>query len=110
MRSTATCTLSQHVALPIFAGTSPCSSYDAASSSSTVYGSGVVVGAGIERASYRPRVRQPSRLGSLPMAPPTPPNAPRRPHVLSIHGDDRVDDWYWLRDRDDPEVRAHLEA
>ena len=44
------------------------------------------------------------------MAPPTPPNAPRRPHVLSIHGDDRVDDWYWLRDRDDPAVRAHLEA
>jgi oligopeptidase B len=44
------------------------------------------------------------------MAPPTPPNAPRRPHVLSIHGDDRVDDWYWLRDREDPEVRAHLEA
>jgi oligopeptidase B len=44
------------------------------------------------------------------MPPPTPPNAPRRPHVLSIHGDDRVDDWYWLRDRDDPAVRAHLEA
>jgi oligopeptidase B len=30
--------------------------------------------------------------------------------VLSIHGDERVDDWYWLRDRDDPEVIAHLEA
>jgi oligopeptidase B len=30
--------------------------------------------------------------------------------VLSIHGDDRVDDWYWLRDRDDPAVIAHLEA
>ena len=27
------------------------------------------------------------------------------------HGADlRVDDWYWLRDRDDPAVRAHLEA
>ena len=44
------------------------------------------------------------------MPSPTPPNAPRRPHVLSIHGDDRVDDWYWMRDRDDPAVRAHLEA
>ena len=44
------------------------------------------------------------------MAPPTPPNAPRRPHVLSIHGDERVDDWYWLRDRDDPAVLAYLEA
>ena len=39
------------------------------------------------------------------MAPPTPPHAPRRPQVLSIHGDERVDDWYWLRDRDDPAVR-----
>ncbi len=46
------------------------------------------------------------------MAPPTPtpPLAPRRPHVLSIHGDERVDDWYWLRDRDDPAVLAYLEA
>jgi oligopeptidase B len=44
------------------------------------------------------------------MVRPTPPQAPRRPHTLSIHGDDRVDDWYWLRNRDDPEVLAHLEA
>ena len=27
-----------------------------------------------------------------------------------IHGDERVDDWYWLRDRDDPAVLAYLEA
>ncbi|HEX6311739.1 MAG TPA: S9 family peptidase, partial [Acidimicrobiia bacterium] len=39
-----------------------------------------------------------------------PPVAPRRPRVLRAHGDERVDDWYWLRDRDDPEVRAYLEA
>jgi oligopeptidase B len=32
------------------------------------------------------------------------------PHPLSVHGNERVDDWYWLRERDDPEVRAHLEA
>ena len=44
------------------------------------------------------------------MAPLTPPHAPRRPQVLSIHGDDRVDEWYWLRNREDPEVLAHLEA
>ena len=44
------------------------------------------------------------------MARPTPPQAPRRPHVLRNHGDERVDDWYWLRDRDDPAVIAHLEA
>ncbi|MGQ0804596.1 MAG: S9 family peptidase [Actinomycetota bacterium] len=39
-----------------------------------------------------------------------PPLAPRRPYVLRAHGDERVDDWYWLRDRDDPEVRGYLEA
>ncbi len=41
---------------------------------------------------------------------PTPPVAPRRPTVLRTHGDERVDDWFWLRDRDDPDVRAYLEA
>jgi oligopeptidase B len=39
-----------------------------------------------------------------------PPGAPRRPTELTAHGDTRVDDWYWLRDRDDPEVIAYLEA
>lgn len=38
------------------------------------------------------------------------PQAPRRPQALEAHGDVRVDDWYWLRDRDDPEVLALLEA
>src|SRR5215211_3200720 len=42
--------------------------------------------------------------------PPRPPVAPRRPTELRHHGDVRVDDWYWLRDRDDPAVRAYLEA
>ena len=39
-----------------------------------------------------------------------PPIAARRPHRLERHGDVRVDEYYWLRDRDDPEVRAYLEA
>jgi oligopeptidase B len=39
-----------------------------------------------------------------------PPVAPRRPHVHRLHGDERVDDWFWLRNRDDPEVTAYLEA
>jgi len=42
--------------------------------------------------------------------PARPPVAARRPTVLRAHGDERVDEWYWLRDRDDPDVRAHLEA
>jgi oligopeptidase B len=45
------------------------------------------------------------------MAPlPEAPRAPRRPTELRHHTDVRVDDWYWLRNRDDPAVRAHLEA
>jgi oligopeptidase B len=41
-----------------------------------------------------------------------PPAAPRRPHPLTAHGDERIDDWYWLRsdDRDDPEVLELLAA
>jgi oligopeptidase B len=27
-----------------------------------------------------------------------------------LHGDDRVDDWFWLRERDDPEVIEYLTA
>lgn len=30
--------------------------------------------------------------------------------TLTAHGDERVDDWYWLRNRDDPEVIELLEA
>ncbi len=41
---------------------------------------------------------------------PDAPRAPRRPTELRHGGDVRVDDWYWLRDRDDPAVTAHLEA
>ena len=39
-----------------------------------------------------------------------PPLAPRRPHVIRHGDDERLDEWYWLRDRDDPEVVAYLEA
>ena len=43
---------------------------------------------------------------------PTPPVAPQRPHRMTAHGDERVDEWWWLRsdERDDPEVLAHLTA
>ena len=39
-----------------------------------------------------------------------PPVAERRPVILSAHGDDRVDDWYWLRYRDDPALLELLDA
>ena len=40
----------------------------------------------------------------------SPPTAPQRPHVITAHGDERQDPWFWLRDREDPEVLAYLEA
>lgn len=39
-----------------------------------------------------------------------PPVAERRPSTIEAHGDARVDDWYWLRDKGDPSVMALLEA
>jgi len=44
---------------------------------------------------------------------PTGPVAPvveKKPHELEMHGDVRVDDYYWLRERSNPEVVAYLEA
>jgi oligopeptidase B len=39
-----------------------------------------------------------------------PPSAPRRPHLISAHDDEREDPWFWLREREDPEVLAYLQA
>lgn len=41
---------------------------------------------------------------------PAPPAASVRPKVERIHSDIRVDEYAWLRDRDDPAVIAYLEA
>jgi oligopeptidase B len=41
---------------------------------------------------------------------PRPPVARRRPKVLEAHGDRRVDPYYWLREKDNPEVLAYLKA
>ena len=45
-----------------------------------------------------------------PITPFTPPVPARRPAVLQKHGDTRIDPYYWLRQRANPEVVAHLEA
>jgi len=41
---------------------------------------------------------------------PHPPVARKVPRVDVVHGDRRVDDHHWLRDKADPEVAAYLEA
>ena len=40
----------------------------------------------------------------------TPPKAAVRPHEMTIHGHTRVDNYYWLNERENPEVLAYLEA
>jgi oligopeptidase B len=39
-----------------------------------------------------------------------PPVAEERPVELTLHGDTRIDNYYWLNDREDPEVIAYIEA
>ncbi len=41
---------------------------------------------------------------------PVAPTPEKKPHKLEIHGDVRVDDYYWLRERDNPEVIEYLES
>ncbi len=41
---------------------------------------------------------------------PEPPRAERHPKDVTVHGDRRIDDFFWLRERDNPKVRAYLEA
>src|SRR5436190_12959072 len=38
------------------------------------------------------------------------PDTERHPKDVSVHGDKRVDDYFWLRDRKDPKVIPHLKA
>lgn len=45
-----------------------------------------------------------------PESKPAPPIAATRPHVHALHGDRRVDPYFWLRDRQDPAVVTYLEA
>ncbi|HMM97042.1 S9 family peptidase [Phycicoccus sp.] len=44
------------------------------------------------------------------MPSPLPPTAPRREHVREHHGDRVADPYWWMRDLEDPELVAHLEA
>ena len=41
---------------------------------------------------------------------PNPPVAKKIPKKMEIHGDVRVDDYYWMNERENPEVIAYLNA
>src|SRR5271165_5284 len=45
-----------------------------------------------------------------PPALPAPPIAKKEPKVTEINGHKLVDNYYWLRDKKNPDVRAYLEA
>ena len=38
----------------------------------------------------------------------SPPTCEKKPKLLSIHNDDRLDDFYWLKDRENPSVIEYL--
>ncbi len=40
----------------------------------------------------------------------SPPRATQRPKTLVAHGHERIDPYFWLRDREDPAVLAYLQA
>ena len=44
------------------------------------------------------------------VGPPQPPAAARRPHTTEIHGYTLKDDYFWLRDKANPEVVTYLES
>ena len=48
----------------------------------------------------------PAALAQAPVAP----DAPRRDHVQVWHGEKVNDPWFWLREKENPEVRRYLEA
>ena len=38
------------------------------------------------------------------------PSAPRRSHLVEVHGDSWADPWHWLREQDDPATMEYLRA
>ena len=49
-------------------------------------------------------------LATLAIAQPAGPVAPKTPQDVTVHGDTRTDDYFWMRQRDDPRLLPHLRA
>ncbi len=39
-----------------------------------------------------------------------PPSAEKKPKDVSVHGDRRIDDYFWLREKENPALVKHLQA
>jgi oligopeptidase B len=50
------------------------------------------------------------RRPTAPSPPLDAPRAPREARDVSVHGDPRIDEYHWLRERDDPRTLAYLRA
>ena len=48
-------------------------------------------------------------MKTLPMKDLVPPKADQRPYQHKIHNDIRVDEYFWLKERENPEVIDYLE-
>jgi oligopeptidase B len=55
-------------------------------------------------------ILQANEPGASPQTAPTPPVARRVPKVDVVHGERREDDYFWLRDKANPEVAEYLDA
>src|SRR5262249_46312455 len=72
-----------------------------------------LLGPGIDAAAAAETRRQQRRARgcmAVAVSPREPPVARRQPRVTQIHGEERVDDYFWLRDRHNPDVKTYLEA
>lgn len=49
-------------------------------------------------------------LHNCPYRQPQPPVAPIKPHATIVHGDTLIDNYFWMRERENPEVIQYLEA
>src|SRR6187402_1695862 len=47
---------------------------------------------------------------TLAQSSPSPPVAPREPRDVTVHDDRRIDDYFWLRKKDDPRTLPYLRA
>ncbi|HET6899635.1 MAG TPA: S9 family peptidase [Vicinamibacteria bacterium] len=52
----------------------------------------------------------PNALADAPIAVPRPPTARKQPKVDVVHGERREDDYFWMREKSNPEVASYLEA
>ena len=48
--------------------------------------------------------------GTVPLQAQSPPVAPKKPHATEVHGYQRADDYFWLREKENPEVLSYLAA